>query len=691
MTNKLFRFFCTAALLSVLFSCGSGEKNEEEKAAGNDPLENFEVKVDQFADISILRYKVPGFDELPIQQKELVYYLYEAALSGRDIIYDQNYKHNLVIRRTIEAIIDNYNGDKNSDEFEQFMVYAKRMWFSNGIHHHYSTKKLEPGFSSAYFAQLLKDVPEAQLPLAEGETKAALLSKLTPIIFDSEIDAKRVNQEEGVDMVASSANNYYENVSQREVEQYIKKTVPKNEEQPVLYGLNSKLLKENGKVTEKTYKVGGMYTEAIEKMVYWLEKASAVAENEQQKAALDKLIEYYKTGDLKVFDEYNVAWVVDTASVVDVINGFIEVYGDPMGYRGAYESVVSIKDKEASERMAAIAQNAQWFETNSPLMEEHKKKDVTGISYKVITVVVEAGDAAPSTPIGINLPNSSWIRKVHGSKSVSLGNIKDAYTAASSQGSVNEFFYSDEVKERVAEYGVLSGNLHTALHEVIGHASGQLNEGIGNPSETLKNYASPLEEARADLVSLYYLIDPKMVEIGVMPTIEVGKAQYDSYIMNGLMLQLRRLEEGDNIEQAHMRNRQLVAAWAYEKGQAENVIEKKVEDGKTYFVINDYDKLREIFGQLLREIQRIKSEGDFAAGKALIEDYGVQVDQEILKEVKQRYEKMDSAPYAGFIQPRLVPEITDGKITDVKIEYPKDFVEQMMRYGEEYSFLPDYN
>lgn len=690
-TSKLFYF---SLLCCFALACSSENKEDGKTEVSEtevNPFENFEVKADQFADIQILRYKVPGFDELDPKKKELVYYLYEAALSGRDIIYDQNYKHNLVVRRTIEAIVENYRGEKSSDDFENFMIYAKRVWFSNGIHHHYSTQKIEPGFTSAYFAELLKDIPENELPLSEGEDKNALLKKLTPILFDSEIDAKRVNQNQEEDMVKGSANNYYEGVSQKEAEQFYKRMAAKGEENPILFGLNSKLLKEDGKIIEKTYKVGGMFSEAIGKIVYWLEKASAVAENEKQKAALDKLIAFYQTGDLKTFDEYNIAWVVDTASVVDVINGFIEVYGDAMGFKGAYESVVSIKDKEASERMAAIAQNAQWFESNSPIQEEHKKAEVTGISYKVISVVVEAGDAAPSTPIGINLPNSNWIRKEHGSKSVSLGNIKDAYTEASGAGSADEFAYNDEEKKRAKEYGVLAGNLHTALHEVIGHASGQLNPGVANPSETLKNYASALEEARADLVALYFLLDQKMVDIGVMPSLEVGKAEYDSYIRNGMMLQLRRLNEGDNIEQAHMRNRQLVASWVFEKGKAENVIEKKVENGKTYFVINDYEKLRGLFGDLLREIQRIKSEGDYAAGKTLIEDYGVQVDQELLKEVKKRYEKIDSAPYSGFIQPKLVPVMTDGKITDVKIEYPKDFVEQMMYYGKEYSYLPNYN
>lgn len=693
MRKGKINFFYFLILACWMLGCSADQgkegQNIESNKQGN--AEDFEVKVDQFADVQILRYEIPGFEDLSAKEKELVYYLYQAGLSGRDIIYDQNYKHNLVIRRTIEAIIENYAGDKNSEDYNQFLIYAKRVWVSNGIHHHYSTQKMVPGFSSAYFAELLKDIPQEALPLSEGEDKKALLNKLTPIIFDATIDAKRVNQDASVDMVATSANNFYEGVTEQEVERFYAQKLKGGDDTPLMYGLNSKLVKENGRLVEKVYKVGGMYGEAIEKIVYWLGKASQVAENEKQKAALDKLIQYYKSGDLRDFDAYNIAWVADTSSVVDVISGFIEVYGDAMGYKGAYESVVSIKDQEASERMAAIAHNAQWFEDNSPIMDEYKKKDVTGISYKVVTVAAEAGDAAPSTPIGINLPNSAWIRKAHGSKSVSLGNITDAYSKASGEGSAGEFAYSDEEKARAKEYGVLAGKLHTALHEVIGHASGQLHEGVRNPAETLKNYASPLEEARADLVALYYIMDPKMVEIGIMPSLEVGKAEYEGYIRNGMMLQLRRLNEGDNIEQAHMRNRQMIAAWVYEKGKAENVIEKKVENEKTYFVINDYEKLRNLFGQLLREIQRIKSEGDYDAGRAIIEDYGVKVDQDILKEVKKRYEKMASAPYAGFIQPKLIPVMTDGRITDVKVEYPRDFVEQMMFYGKEYSFLPNYN
>jgi dipeptidyl-peptidase III len=525
----------------------------------------FQYITDQFADVQILRYQVPGFEDLTLKEKELVYYLYEAALSGRDIIYDQNFKYNLKIRRTIESIVKSYSGDKEAEAYKNFMTWAKRVWFSNGIHHHYSSSKLIPEISKEYFAELVKN-SSADFPLMEGETKEQLVSELTPIIFDPELYPKRVNLDPDVDNVAASANNLYEGVTHDEVVAFYE-AMKEPTDRPVEYGLNSKLVKENGQLIEKTYRHGGMYTEAIEKIVFWLQKAVSVAENNAQQAALNKLIEYYHTGDLKLFDDYNILWVQDTASTVDVINGFIEVYGDAIGMRGAFESVVSIKDKVQTERMKSLEQNAQWFEDNSPFMDQHKKENVTGVTYKVITVVAESGDAAPSTPIGINLPNSDWIRRDHGSKSVSLGNIKDAYNEAfANSGAVEEFVYKEDERRRAKEYGTLSSNLHTALHEVIGHGSGQLEPGVPNPSETLKNYSSALEEARADLVSLYFIIDPKLVEMGLIPSIEVGKAQYDSYIRNGLMLQLRRIEPGDNIEQAHMRNRQTVAAWVYERG-----------------------------------------------------------------------------------------------------------------------------
>ncbi|RMI13216.1 MAG: dihydrofolate reductase [Calditrichaeota bacterium] len=652
----------------------------------------FQYFAEQFADLRILRYQVPGFEDLTLQQKKLLYYLYQAGLSGRDIIWDQNYKYNLLVRHTLEAIVKHYQGDRDSEEFQKFMEYTKRVWFSNGIHHHYSYNKIMPEFSREYFAQLIHNSPGAQFPLQEGETVEDLIAKLTPILFDPEVAAKRVNQDPSVDMVVASANNYYEGVTQKEVEEYYRRIIDPNDPHPISYGLNSKLVKENGRIVEKVWKVGGMYSPAIERIVYWLEKAVEVAENDQQRAVLQKLIEYYRTGDLRKFDEYNIAWVQDTLSRIDVINGFIEVYGDPLGYRGAYESVVFFKDLEASRRIAAISQNAQWFEDHSPIMEQHKRQKVKGVSARVVTVVGEAGDAAPSTPIGINLPNANWIRAEYGSKSVNLGNIVHAYNESGKHsGVLEEFAYSQEEIERARKYGTLASDLHTDMHEVIGHASGKLEPGVGTPKETLKNYASTLEEARADLVALYYILDPKLIEIGVMPSLEVGKAAYDRYIRNGLMLQLRRLKPGEQLEEAHMRNRQLIARWVYEQGRGDNVIEKKVRDGKTYFVINDYEKLRELFGRLLREIQRIKSQGDYAAAQELVETYGVKVDPALHQEVLERYRKLNIAPYAGFIQPKLVPVMDGDRIVDVNIEYPEDFTEQMLEYGEKYSFLPVYD
>lgn len=679
---KTIKYLSILMLTFTLISCDTAEKKPED----------FVYQTEQFADLEILRYRVPGFEDLSPKEKELLYYLYEAALAGRDIFYDQNYKHNLKVRRTLEAIVDSYTGDRNSDAFKQFMVYAKRVWFSNGIHHHYSSSKLIPEISKEYFAELVKNSEAGKFPLTDGETIDQLIESLTPIIFDPNVDGKKVNLEPGADLVKTSAVNFYgDNLTQKEVEAFYSKMVDKNNPTPVWYGLNSKVVKENGTIVEKIWKVGGMYSPAIEKIVYWLEKASTVAENDNQKVAIDKLIEFYKTGDLKTWDEYNILWVKDTESRIDAINGFIEVYEDPLGYKGSYESVVSMRDMEATKRIDAISKEAQWFEDNSPIMDEHKKKDVVGISAKVITVVVESGDASPSTPIGINLPNSNWIRRDHGSKSVSLGNINEAYDKASAKGVLEEFAYSEEEIKLAKEYATLGGLLNTDLHEVIGHASGQINSGVGTPKQTLKNYASAIEEARADLVALYYIMDQKMIDIGVMSNLDVAKAQYNSYLRNGLMLQLRRIEPGNNIEQAHMRNRQSVSRWVYEKGQEENVIEKKIKDGKTYFIINDYQKLRELFGKLLKEVQRMTSEGDYDAAMNFIETYGVKVDQDLHKEVLERYEKLNVAPYKGFINAKLVPVYEDNKIVDVKVEYPMDFTEQMMYYAKNHSFLPTKN
>ena len=655
------------------------------------PGDGFDVLADEFADIQVLRYRVNGFDELSAPQKELCYYLYMAAQSGRDIIWDQNYKYNLTVRKTLEEIIGTYEGARSGSEWDAFIEYTKRVFFSNGIHHHYSTKKMIPTFNKTYFEELLRKSMRAKFPKAEGQSLEGFISFMVPIVFDPAIASKKVNQEQGIDNIKGSANNFYENVTQSEVEAFYK-VEGKVDPMPPAYGLNSKLIKENGKVVEKVWKVGGMYTQAIEKIVFWLEKAVTVAENDKQKKALSLLVEFYKTGDLKKWDEYNIAWVADTDSRIDVVNGFIEVYGDALGYRASYESVVSIKDMEATKRIAAIAKEAQWFEDNSPLMPEHKKKSVKGISAKVITVVSEAGDASPATPIGINLPNSNWIREKHGSKSVALGNIVHAYNEMTTRGSsIDEFAFSTEEADRAKKFAALASDLHTDMHEVIGHASGKLNEGVKEPNETLKQYASTLEEARADLVALYYIMDQKLVDMGVMPSLEVGKAEYDSYIRNGLMLQLRRIDAGEHLEESHMRNRQLNAGWAFEKGKAKNVVERKVKDGKTFFVVNDYVALRQLFGELLKEIQRIKSEGDFASAQKLVETYGVKVDEKLKMEVKDRFAKIKSKPYSGFVQAKLVPVMDGDKIKDVKMEYPANFMQQMLDFGTDFGFLPPVN
>ncbi|MCH9683450.1 MAG: dipeptidyl peptidase 3 [Deltaproteobacteria bacterium] len=653
----------------------------------------FTTQIDQFADLRVLRYQIPGFDELPLQQKQLAYFLYQAALSGRDIIWDQNYRHNLLVRRTLEAVVRSYQGKREGSDWDAFMVYTKRVWFSNGIHHHYSMKKFLPEFSAEYFATLVEGSTAAQLPLAKGQKVSELLATLRPVMFDPEVDAKRVELDSSKDLIGASATNYYgENVTQKDAERFYARKANKNDATPVSHGLNSQLVKKGGKVSERVWKVDGMYGTAIAEIVVWLERASAVAENDAQRQALDKLVQFYETGDLRTFDEYSIAWVADTDSRVDVVNGFIEVYGDPLGYRGAFESVVSIRDMEASKRIDAISKQAQWFEDHSSIPEAYKKKDVKGISAKVITVVVEAGDSSPSTPIGINLPNANWIRANHGSKSVNLGNIVRAYEESSKQtGVLEEFAASPEEVARARAHNALADTLHTDMHEVIGHASGALGKGVGTPKETLKSYASTLEEGRADLVALYFMLDPKLVEMGVMPSLDVGKAGYDDYIRNGMMVQLARLELGEDIEEAHMRNRQMIATWVYEKGKAAKVIEKLDRDGKTYFVVRDYDKLRGLFGDLLREVQRIKSEGDYEAGKALVESYGVKVDPAIHKQVLQRYESLKIAPYAGFVNPRLVPVIENGEITDVRVEYPDSFVVQMLEYAENYSLLPTVN
>lgn len=670
---------CIIALFA--FSCKDDGKETVNEDKAEKVASDFDFNVEQFADLKILRYQIPGWENLSLNEQKLVYYLTEAGLAGRDIMWDQNYRHNLKIRKALENVYTNYSGDKASADWKAFEVYLKRVWFSNGIHHHYSNDKLKPEFSKEYLNELF---------LA---TNTKLDGEAFDVIFNDK-DAKKVNQAKGVDNVALSAVNFYgPNVTNADVEKFYAAKKSPNPDKPLSYGLNSQLVKENGVLKERVYKSGGLYGSAIDEIVKWLEKAQGVAENKAQGDAIGLLIQYYKTGDLQTWDDYNVAWTAATDGNVDYINSFIEVYNDPLGYRGSYETIVQINDFDMSKKMKVLSDNAQWFEDNSPLMDEHKKKNVVGVTYKVVTVAGEAGDASPSTPIGVNLPNANWIRKEVGSKSVSLGNIINAYNNAGSGGRLKEFVHDEEELQLEEKYGQLADKLHTALHEVIGHASGQLNPGVGETKETLKNYASTLEEGRADLVGLYYLYDSKLQDLGLVDDWKsVGKAAYDGYIRNGLMTQLIRLNLGDDVEEAHMRNRQWVSAWAYEKGKADNVIEKVTRDGKTYFNINDYDKLHELFGQLLRETQRIKSEGDYAAVEALVEGYGVKVDQAIHAEVLKRNKKFTSAPYSGFVNPVLVPEMDEnGEITAIKVTQPVGFPEQMLKYSKTYSFLPVVN
>jgi dipeptidyl-peptidase-3 len=699
---KLTKIAVALSAVFIFSACSEQEAKVEPPKVGQESSvspttkdTSFKWQAERFADIRVLRYQVPGFEDLPLETKELLFYLYKAALSGRDITWDQNYKFNLTIRQTLEAVIRDYSGDRSTEEFKKFNEYTKRVWFSNGIHHHYMSGKIMPEFLVKSFNDYVTDVEEkGHLPLAENQTAEQLVTQLTAILFDPNIDSKMVDQSANIDNVVASSVNYYEDVTEEEVIDFYKNKKNADDKRPVSWGLNSKLIKKDGQLVEQVWKVGGMYDKSISEIVHWLDKAATVAENEQQKKALTLLAKYFRSGDLKDFDEYSIAWVKDINSDVDVVNGFIEVYDDPLGYRGSFESVVSVKDHHATKVISAIADQAQWFEDNSPLIESHKKKEVKGITGKAITVVIESGDASPSTPIGINLPNANWIRAEHGSKSVSLTNIVDAYDHVKG-GSLAEFVWDETELKRAKEFGPLASHLHTDLHEVIGHASGQINAGVGTPKETLKQYASALEEGRADLVGLYYLLDNKLVDMGIMPSLEVGKASYDRYIRNGLMVQLNRLKMGEQIEEAHMRNRQLVASWAFEKGAKDNVIEKRLRDGKTYFVINDYNKLRTLFGELLRELQRIKSEGDFAAGQALIEDYAVKVDVKLHQEVLNRFEKLNLAPFSGFINPKLEAVYengkADGKIIDVTISYPDNFQKQMLEYSKDYGLLPAIN
>lgn len=648
---------------------------------------SFSYTVEQFADLQILRYRVPGFEQLSLRQKQLIYYLSEAALEGRDILFDQNGKYNLQIRRLLEAVYTHFEGDRTSESFRALEVYLKRVWFSNGIHHHYACDKFVPGFTAAYLEEVVQSLPAEVLPLEEGETCRAMCDKLFPVIFDPAVMPKRVNQADGEDLVQTSAANYYEGVTQQEAEAFYAAQKKADDPEPVMYGMNSRLVKKDGRIYEQVWKVGGMYSAAIEKIIVWLEKAETVAENDAQREVIRLLIEFYRSGDLKVFDAYSIAWLKDTGSQVDFVNGFIESYGDPLGMKASWESIVNFKDMEATHRTETISSNAQWFEDHSPVDARFKKEEVKGVSAKVITAAILAGDLYPSTAIGINLPNSNWIRSVHGSKSVTIGNLTDAYNkAARGNGFREEFVYSDVERELLEKYADITDDLHTDLHECLGHGSGKLLPGVD--PDALKAHGSTIEEARADLFGLYYLPDAKMVELGLVPDAEAYKAEYYSYMMNGLMTQLVRIEPGCTVEEAHMRNRQLIARWALEYGKDEKVVEMVVRDGKTYVRINDYAKLRTLFGKLLAEIQRIKSEGDYEAARQLVETYGVQVDPVLHAEVLQRYRSLHLAPYKGFLNPVYTPQ-TDagGNIVDVQISYTEGYAEQMLRYSRDYSNL----
>jgi len=673
-----YKFLAALALTGFLLTSCDEDKNKAMTDGADTALvvDEFDYQVGQFADIKVLRYQIPGFEDLTLKEQKLVYYLTQAGMEGRDIMWAQNYRHNLAIRHALENVYTTYAGDKSGNAWSNFETYLKRVWFSNGIHHHYSNAKLKPDFSKEYLAMLLK------------ETGTTLEGEALDVIFNDK-DAKKVNLSKEADIVKESAINFYgPDVTTADVEKYYD-AIKVDSKEPIEIGLNTRLVKIDGKLVEEVYKSGGLYGEAIDKIIMWLEKAQGVAENEKQGVTLGLLIDYYKSGSLDTWDDYCISWATSTEGNIDWINGFIEVYNDPKGYKGSYETVVQIKDFDMSKKMAALSKDAQWFEDNSPLMAEHKKKEVKGVSYKTVIVAGEAGDASPSTPIGVNLPNNNWIRQTHGSKSVSLGNIINAYSNAGGSGRLAEFAHDEEEIALEKEYGGLADKLHTALHEVVGHASGQINEGVGTPKETLKRYKSTIEEGRADLFGLYYLMDPKLQELGLVEDWKkTGTAAYDGYIRNGMIGQLVRLELGDDVEEAHMVNRQWVSAWSYERGLEEGVIEKVTRDGKTYYDIKDYVKLRAIFGELLKETQRITSEGDYEAGKNLVEDYGVKVDQKLHKEVLDRNSKFKSPPYSGFVNPMLVPTMdSDDNITGFNIVQPESFESQMLEYAKNYGNL----
>ncbi len=677
---------CCITIIYLMIISTMGCKNQDQTTKTDKQHEPFNYFIEQFADIKVLRYKVNGFDDLSLRQKKLAFYLSQAALCGRDILYNQFYEHNLTIRRTLEAIYKGYNGDRESDEFQKFMVYLKRIWFSNGIHHHYSTDKILPEFSQEYFNHLISNTKKASFPLKKDENINELTERLMPIIFDPEIASKRVNRNPETGLLKSSATNFYKDITADEVLSYYKKQKDPNDTTPIEFGHNTQTIKKDGKIIEKVWKVEGMYSKAIENIVSWLKLAENVAENEQQKTTIQHLINFYQNGNLETWDQFNVAWVKDTNSTIDFINGFIEVYNDPVNLKGTWESVVEMIDKQATQRMKKLSRNAQWFEDHSPIETHFKKQEVTGITGNVVNVVQLGGDVYPYSPIGINLPNSDWIRKQHGSKSVTLNNIMQAHHNASLEsGMLQEFAYSEEEIKLAKQYGLLAHNLHVDMHEVLGHGSGKMLPGIS--STNLKNYHSTIEETRADLFALYYLMDDKLTDLGLIPNKNVAKAGYNAYIRNGFITQLTRVSLGKELEEAHMRNRQLICKWVFEKGQPDSVITREQKNGKTYYVIHDYQKLRTFFADLLAEIQRIKSEGDLQAAKSLIETYGVEINDTLHEEVMSRYEKLNLAPYTGFINPVLLPETKNGNIIDVTIQYQNDFVEQMMNYSTNYSYL----
>lgn len=651
-------------------------------------MTDFKIRTEQFADIRILRYQVPGFENLNFEKKRLIYFLSQAALWGRDIIYDQNYKHNLLIRHNLENVYKTYSGNRKSESFKAFVVYLKRFWFSNGIHHHYAMDKFFPTCSQEKFKELLNSSNKENYKFFAKESLEEFVTNFTTLIFDPELDAKRLSLDAENDLVQNSACNFYENITQAEVEEFYKNQQVPNPKKPISLGLNSKLIKENGEIRELTYRLGEHYSAAIGKMIFWLEKAVRFAENEAQEKAVQKLIDFYKSGDLKDFDEYSLAWLQDTESSVDMIHGFIETYGDPLGRKATYEALVSIRDEEATKRAETVSGNANWFEQHSSTSSKHKKENIQGVTAKAIFVVMEAGDCSPSTPIGVNLPNADWIRAEHGSKSVSITNIIDAYDLASKDsGVLEEFAFSKEEIKLDKNQGSLASKLHVDLHEIIGHGSGKIEEGIGEPAETLKNYASTIEEARADLVALYFAMDQKLVDLGLMPDEKTGVCEYNSFIRSSLLTQLVRVEFGKDIEESHMRNRQLIAKWVFEKGRSEKVIERVKKEGKTYFVIRDYEKLRLLFGSLLKEVQRIKSTGDYKAAKDLVENYGVKVNPELHQEVLARWKRLNIAAYAGFLNPHYSPIFADHKMVDIEITYPDNFTKQMLYYSQHYSSL----